>query len=516
DTPDGTVRVVDAMPLRGVAADVVRVVEGRSGRVPMVMELALRFDYGSVSPWVRQVDGQWSAVAGPDAAWLHSAVSVDVREGRTTARFEVEAGQRVPFVLTYAASHAPTPKPVDGLQALEDTERFWTDWIGRCDYRGEWAQPVRRSLVTLKALTYAPTGGIVAAATTSLPEQLGGTRNWDYRYCWLRDATFTLQALLGTGYVDEAKAWRDWLLRAAAGDPADLRIMYGLDGSRRIPEYTLDWLDGYEGSTPVRVGNAAAEQYQLDVWGEVLEGLHLARDVGLAPSEDAWDLQRALLDYLEGHWDDPDNSLWEVRGARRQFVHSKVLAWTGVDRAVAAVERQGLDGPVMRWRALRDRIHREVCERGYDAARGTFTQFYGSQGLDAALLLIPRVGFLPWRDERVVGTVEAVQRELCEDGFLLRYRPQADGGVDGLPGEEGAFLLCSFWLADALHGIGREHQARTLFEQLLGLRNDVGLLSEEYDTRARRQLGNTPQAFSHVGLVNTARHLSGSSTTTEV
>ncbi len=516
DTPDGTVRVVDAMPLRGEAADVVRVVEGRSGRVPMVMELALRFDYGSVSPWVRQVDGQWSAVAGPDAALLETAVSVDHRDGRTSARFEVEAGQRVPFVLTYAASHAPTPKPVDGLRALEYAERFWTDWIGRCDYRGEWAQPVRRSLVTLKALTYAPTGGIVAAATTSLPEQLGGTRNWDYRYCWLRDATFTLQALLGTGYVDEAKAWRDWLLRAVAGDPADLRIMYGLDGSRRIPEYTLDWLRGYEGSTPVRVGNAAAEQYQLDVWGEVLEGLHLAREVGLAPSEDAWDLQRALLDYLEGHWDDPDNSLWEVRGARRQFVHSKVLAWTGVDRAVAAVERQGLDGPVTRWRELRARIHREVCERGYDAQRGTFTQFYGSQGLDAALLLIPRVGFLPWDDERVVGTVEAVQRELCEDGFLLRYRPEADGGVDGLPGEEGAFLLCSFWLADALHGIGREHQARTLFERLLGLRNDVGLLSEEYDTRARRQLGNTPQAFSHVGLVNTARHLSGSPTTTEV
>ncbi|HEX2290748.1 MAG TPA: glycoside hydrolase family 15 protein [Pseudonocardiaceae bacterium] len=426
------------------------------------------------------------------------------------------AGQQVPFVLTHTASHVPAPKPVDGLQALEGTEWFWTDWIGRCNYQGEWAQPVRRSLVTLKALTYAPTGGIVAAATTSLPEQLGGSRNWDYRYCWLRDATFTLQALLGTGYVDEAKAWRDWLLRAVAGDPADLRIMYGLDGTRRIPEYTLDWLRGYEGSAPVRVGNAAAEQYQLDVWGEVLEGLHLGREAGLAPSEDAWDLQRALLDYLEGHWTDPDNSLWEVRGARRHFVHSKVLAWTGVDRAVQAVERQGLDGPVARWRALRDRIHRDVCERGYDAQRGTFTQFYGAHGLDAALLLIPRVGFLPWDDERVVGTVDAIQRELCEDGFVLRYRTDSDGGVDGLPGEEGAFLLCSFWLADALHGIGRTQQARALFERLLGLRNDLGLLSEEYDTRAGRQLGNTPQAFSHVGLVNTARHLRGSSTSTEV
>ncbi|MGH3963858.1 MAG: glycoside hydrolase family 15 protein [Pseudonocardiaceae bacterium] len=508
DTPDGTVRVVDAMPLRGEATDVVRVVEGRSGRVPMSMELVLRFDYGAVSPWVRHVDGQWSAIAGPDAAWLDSPVAVRHRDGRTSARFEVVAGQQVPFVLTRTASHLPAPKPVDGLQALEGTEWFWADWIGRCNYRGEWAQPVRRSLVTLKALTYAPTGGIVAAATTSLPEQLGGSRNWDYRYCWLRDATFTLQALLGTGYVDEAKAWREWLLRAVAGDPADLRIMYGLDGTRRIPEYTLDWLRGYEGSTPVRVGNAAAEQYQLDVWGEVLDGLHLAREAGLAPSEDAWDLQRALLDFLEGHWDDPDNSLWEVRGDRRPFVHSKVMAWVGVDRALRAVEHFGLAGPVHRWRELRDRIHHDVCDRGYDSTRGTFTQFYGSEGLDAALLLIPRVGFLPWRDERVIGTVEAVGRELSEDGFLLRYRPGADGGVDGLPGEEGAFLLCSFWLADALHGIGRQREARALFERLLGLRNDLGLLSEEYDTRAGRQLGNTPQAFSHVGLVNTALHLS--------
>ncbi|MGQ0717833.1 MAG: glycoside hydrolase family 15 protein [Pseudonocardiales bacterium] len=508
DTPDGTVRVIDAMPLRGEATDVVRVVEGRSGRVPMSMELVLRFDYGSVSPWVRQVDGQWSAIAGPDAAWLDSPVALEYRDGRTSARFEVEAGQQVPFVLTHTASHLPAPKPVDGVAALQGTEWFWTDWIGRCNYRGEWAQPVRRSLVTLKALTYAPTGGIVAAATTSLPEQLGGSRNWDYRYCWLRDATFTLQALLGTGYIDEAKAWREWLLRAVAGDPADLRIMYGLDGTRRIPEYTLDWLRGYEGSKPVRVGNAAAEQYQLDVWGEVLDGLHLAREAGLAPSQDAWDLQRALLDFLEGHWDDPDNSLWEVRSDRRPFVHSKVMAWVGVDRALRAVEHFGLPGPVHRWRELRDRIHDDVCDRGYDSTRGTFTQFYGSDGLDAALLLIPRVGFLPWRDERVIGTVEAVARELSEDGFLLRYRPAADGGVDGLPGEEGAFLLCSFWLADALHGIGREREARALFERLLGLRNDLGLLSEEYDTRAQRQLGNTPQAFSHVGLVNTALHLS--------
>jgi GH15 family glucan-1,4-alpha-glucosidase len=511
-TSQGTVRVVDAMPPRGRAADVVRIVEGVSGRVPMCMELVLRFDYGSVPPWVRLIDGQYCAIAGPDAVWLGSDVPIEHAQGRMAARFEVQAGQRMSFVLTYDASHAPRPRAVDGLAAVADTERFWTDWIGRCDYRGGWPDAVRRSLVTLKALTYAPTGGVVAAATTSLPEQLGGPRNWDYRYCWLRDATFTLQALVGTGYVEEAKAWRDWLLRAAAGDPADLRIMYGLDGSRRIPEYTLDWLRGYQNSTPVRAGNAAAGQYQLDTWGEVLDGLHLARNAGLATSEDAWDLQLALLEFLEGHWEDPDNSLWEVRGSRRPFVHSKVLAWAGVDRAVQAVERFALPGPVQRWRQLREQIHADVCARGYDAERGTFTQFYGSQGLDAALLLIPQVGFLPWHDPRVIGTVEAVQRELCRDGFVLRYQPEADGGVDGLPGAEGAFLACSFWLADALYGIGRVRQAVALFERLLALRSDLGLLSEEYDTVTRRQLGNTPQAFSHVGLVNTARHLSAATT----
>jgi GH15 family glucan-1,4-alpha-glucosidase len=376
-------------------------------------------------------------------------------------------------------------------------------------YEGRWDEAVRRSLVVLKALTYAPTGGIVAAVTTSLPEQLGGPRNWDYRYCWLRDATFTLQALLGTGFVAEAKAWREWLLRAAAGDPADLQIMYAIDGTRRLTEYTADWLPGYEGSAPVRIGNAASAQFQLDVWGETLDGLHLTREAGISAEHDAWDLQRALLDYLEGHWDDPDNGLWEVRGDRQHFVHSKVMAWAGMDRAVQAVERFGLDGPVERWRATREQIHKDVCQRGYDPDRNTFTQFYGSRGLDAALLLIPRVGFLPWHDSRVAGTVDAVQRELCQDGFLLRYQPQADGNVDGLPGTEGAFLTCTFWLADALYGIGRRRAAHELFERLLGLRNDLGLLSEEYDPATGRQLGNTPQAFSHVGLVNSARHLSG-------
>jgi GH15 family glucan-1,4-alpha-glucosidase len=422
----------------------------------------------------------------------------------------VTAGDRVPFVLTYQASHKPRPKPVDAEHALRDTETFWQDWVRDCDYRGRWDDAVRRSLITLKALTYAPTGGILAAATTSLPEQLGGSRNWDYRYCWLRDATFTLQALLGTGYLKEARAWREWLLRAVAGDPSDLQIMYTLDGARRVPEYEIPWLKGYEGSSPVRVGNAAASQFQLDVWGEVLDGLHLARTEGLHNTDEAWDLQRALLDYLEGAWQQPDNSLWEVRGPHRQFVHSKVMAWVGVDRGVQAVERVGLDGPVDRWRRLRQEIHDEVCAKGFDADRNTFTQFYGSQGLDAALLLIPRVGFLPWSDPRVAGTVDAVRRELDRDGFLLRYDPGADGGVDGVPGRESAFLACTFWLADALTGLGRTGEAEKLFGRLLDLRNDLGLLSEEYDVTARRQVGNTPQAFSHVGLVNTARHLSGS------
>jgi GH15 family glucan-1,4-alpha-glucosidase len=509
ESPEGAVRVVDAMPLRDQAADVVRMVEGVRGRVPMRMELRLRFDYGHIVPWVRRQGELLSGVAGPDAVWLDTPVALRGEHLSTVAEFEVAAGDRVPFVLTYHPSHQRRPAGRDAGREIEATERFWTDWVGQGDYAGQWAEAVTRSLVLLKALTYAPTGGIVAAATTSLPERLGGTRNWDYRFCWLRDATFTLQALLGTGYVQEAGAWRDWLLRAVAGDPADLQIMYGIDGTRRLTELELDWLGGYEGSRPVRIGNAAAGQFQLDVWGEVLDGLHVARAAGLSGVASAWDLQRALLDYLEGHWQDPDNSLWEVRGDRRHFVHSKVMAWAGLDRAVQAVERFGVEGPVERWRALRREIHDEVCDRGYDPGRGTFTQSYGSAGLDAALLLIPRVGFLPWDDPRVAGTVAAIQRELVEDGFVLRYRPEADGGVDGLPGSEGAFLACSFWLADALNGIGRTAEARKLFERLLGLRNDLGILAEEYDPLSGRHLGNTPQAFSHVGLVNTARHLSG-------
>ncbi|MFF4241151.1 glycoside hydrolase family 15 protein [Actinomadura geliboluensis] len=510
DTPDGTVRVADFMPPRGEAADIVRIVEGVSGRVPMRTELRLRFDYGRIVPWVRHREGERNAIAGPDAAWLNTPVRMEGRNLATYADFAVPAGERVPFVLTYKPSHLPRPKAVEAERALTDTELFWSDWMGEYSYEGRWDAAVRRSLITLKALTYAPTGGIVAAATTSLPEQLGGPRNWDYRFCWLRDATFTLQALLGTGFVAEAKAWREWLLRAVAGDPADLQIMYGIDGTRRLPEFELDWLAGYEGSSPVRVGNAASDQFQLDTWGEVLEGLHLARTTRIETDHNAWDMQLALMDFLEAHWSDPDNSLWEVRGERRHFVHSKVLAWAGVDRMVQGVERYGLEGPVDRWRALREEIHADVCAKGFDADRGTFTQFYGSRGLDAALLLIPQVGFLPWDDPRVIGTVDEVMRELYRDGFVLRYDTAADGGgVDGLPGDEGAFLACTFWLADALHGIGRTEQATELFERLLGLRNDLGLLSEEYDTRTGRQVGNTPQAYSHVGLVNTARRLSG-------
>lgn len=513
-TDAGSVRVIDTMPPRGNAADVVRVVEGLSGRVRMSTQLRLRFDYGRIIPWVRHDHGQLVAIGGPDATWLKTPVRLRGDDYSTRADFEVSAGERVPFVLTYNPSYLPAPRPVDAEQALKDTERYWTDWLKDFSYEGKWRDPVRRSLMILKALTYAPTGGIVAAATTSLPEQIGGPRNWDYRYCWLRDATFTLQALLGTGFESEALAWRDWLLRAVAGDPARLQIMYGIDGTRRLSEYTVDWLEGYEGSAPVRVGNAASTQFQLDVWGEVLDGLHLTRAANIPSEMAAWDLQRALLDFLEGNWRNSDNGLWEVRGPRRDFVHSKVMAWVGMDRAVQAVERFGLEGPVEKWKRLRAEIHEEVCRHGYDADRRTFTQFYGSRGLDAALLLLPRVGFLPWDDDRVVGTVDAVQRELCENGFILRYRPDADppadgsGSSDGLPGTEGSFIACTFWLADALTGIGRHDEATRLFEQLLELRNDVGLLSEEFDTTAKRQLGNTPQAFSHVGLVNTARHLS--------
>jgi GH15 family glucan-1,4-alpha-glucosidase len=507
-TPEGTVRVVDFMPPRDEAATVVRVVEGLSGRVPMEMSMLLRFDYGRIAPWVFREHGDYAAIAGPDAVWLRTDVRVTGRDP-ATASFTVAPGQSVTFVLTYQLSHLKRPEPVDPHHALNATGEFWRHWIGHCDYDGPYSAAVRRALLCLKTLTYAPTGGIMAAATTSLPEQFGGPRNWDYRYCWLRDATCSLEALIGTGFDAEAKAWREWLLRAAAGDPADLQIMYSLDGTRRIPEYTLDWLSGYENAKPVRAGNAAAGQFQLDVWGEVLDSLHISREAGIAATSAGWDLQRALLDHLEGAWRHPDNGIWEMRGPRRHFVHSKFMAWVGFDRAVRAVEQHGLTGPVDRWRTIRDQIHAEVCAKGFDAERNTFTQSYGSRALDAAVLLMPRVGFLPYHDPRVRGTVDAIQRELLlRDGFLLRYQPDANEG-DGLPGTEGAFLVCSFWLVDALYGIGRHREATRLFERLLSVRNDVGLLSEEYDPVTGRQLGNTPQAFSLLGLITSARLLSG-------
>ena len=506
-TSDGVVRVSDCMPVRGQAPDVVRVVEGVEGAVPMEMDLVVRFDYGSTVPWVRNLDGTLSLVAGPDALELFTPVQTRGVDRSTAAAFTVRPGDRVPFVLTWHWSSEPPPRRVDPEHAIADTVAWWQEWSGRCTGGGPWADDVRASLVTLKALTYAPTGGIVAAPTTSLPEVLGGVRNWDYRFCWLRDATFTLQAFLDAGYDGEAVAWRDWLLRAVAGDPGQLQIMYGVAGERRLPELYLPWLPGYEGSSPVRVGNAAASQLQLDVYGEVMDALHQARKAGIPPDPVSWDVQQALAEWLESSWREPDSGLWEIRGEPRHFVHSKVMCWVAFDRAVRAVETFDHDGPVERWAAARDAVHREVCEHGWDAERSTFTQSYGSQELDASLLMIPMVGFLPPSDPRVVGTVDAVQRELTVDGFVERYPTQEGTSLDGLPGREGAFLLCTFWLADALALTGRVDEARALFERLLALRNDVGLLAEEHDPVTGRMLGNFPQAFSHVGLVDTALNL---------
>jgi GH15 family glucan-1,4-alpha-glucosidase len=505
-TAGGVLRVVDSMPIRDEAPDVVRVVRVLRGRVRVRMELILRFDFGHVVPWVRRAaDGGLTAIAGPDAVHLIPDRPTTGRDLTTVAEFELDAGEDVGFVLTWYPSHEPAPDPVDAVAATEDTTRWWRAWSERSQAGGPHRELVQRSLITLKALTYAPTGGIVAAPTTSLPEAIGGVRNWDYRFCWLRDATFTLQSLMTAGYLAEAHAWRDWLLRAVAGSPSGMQIMYGPAGERRLTELVLDWLPGYEGSAPVRIGNAASQQFQLDVYGEVMDALAQARAGGIEPDAAAWRLQAALMGFLEDAWRGPDEGIWEVRGERRHFVHSKVMAWVAFDRAVRAVERFGQDGPADRWRALRDEVHREVCERGYDAERRTFTQSYGSRALDAATLMIPLVGFLPPGDERVAGTIEAIQRELCDDGFVLRYDTrEAD---DGLPPGEGAFLPCSFWLADCLTLSGRHEEAQRLFDRLAGLANDVGLLAEEYDPRMGRQVGNFPQAFSHVGLVNTAKNL---------
>jgi GH15 family glucan-1,4-alpha-glucosidase len=496
------------MPPRVTNPDIVRIVEGVSGRVEMRMELVLRFDYGSIVPWVRRLDDDTIvAIGGPDGLALRTPIDLEAEGMTHTAEFTVRKGDRVPFVLTWFPSSDKAPRPVHAEHALSDTERIWRGWMRGCSYQGDYESAVRTSLLVLKALTYGPTGAIVAAATTSLPERIGGVRNWDYRYSWLRDATFTLYALMNAGFQDEARAWRDWLLRAVAGDPARMQILYGVGGERRITELEVEWLPGYAGSRPVRIGNAAHEQFQLDVYGEMMDALHEARRHGLASDDHAWSLQTTVLDFLEGAWDRPDEGIWEVRGPRRHFTHSKVLAWVAFDRAVETVDRWGAPGPADRWRRIRAEIHEEVCREGFNVELNSFTQAYGSDELDASTLLIPLLGFLPPEDPRVIGTVNAIQRDLTRDGFVERYRAGRRNEVDGLPGGEGVFLPCSFWLVDALLMLERPDEARDLFEKLLGVSNDLGLLAEEYDPAEKRLLGNFPQAFTHLGLVNAAADL---------
>ncbi|HET7371038.1 MAG TPA: glycoside hydrolase family 15 protein [Gammaproteobacteria bacterium] len=508
ETESGIVKLIDFMPLPREDADVldlVRIVEGVKGKVPMRMEAIFRFGYGLVTPWVRRTEYGLGAIVGPDALHLHTPLDLQGKDKTTVAEFTVSAGERIPCVLDWHLSYHNPPEPCDAADMLEETEQWWRDWSSRCPTEGEWREPVVRSLITLKALTDSETGGMVAAATTSLPEQIGGERNWDYRYTWLRDATFTLYAMLLSGYKDEARKWREWLLRAAAGDAEKLQIMYGVAGDRRLPEQELEWLSGYEGSTPVRIGNGAYTQTQIDIYGEVMDGLYTARRHGLQPDDDTWRVQLELLKYLENHWRDEDSGIWEMRGPPRDFTFSKVMAWVAMDRAVKAIERYGLEGDVAHWRMLRDTIHDEVCEKGFNKKRNTFVQYYGGEGLDAALLMMALVGFLPPEDPRIKGTVEAIQKDLMQDGFVMRYT-QEEGG-DGVAGSESAFIVCSFWLADNLAMMGRQDEARTLFERLLAIRNDVGLLAEEYDPHTKRLLGNFPQAFSHVGLINTAHNL---------
>jgi GH15 family glucan-1,4-alpha-glucosidase len=506
ETDTGSVRVVDFMTPRRGPARVVRLVEGIRGTVQMRMELLLRFDYGAAVPWMRATSRGFSAVAGPEAVEFRADVPLTIQTGSVEAAFTVQAGQREAFLMVWHPSHDEAPPRIDPWDAARNTTKFWQEWAKRCTYRGPWRDAVVRSLITLKAMTYRPTGGIVAAVTTSLPEHIGGNRNWDYRFCWLRDATFTLYSLLMTGYEREAEAWREWLLRAIAGDPRDLRIMYGIAGERRFPEMEVDWLPGYEDSLPVRIGNDASHQFQLDVYGEVLDLFHQAAREGLPHETTVWNIELRLLDMLESKWREPDEGIWEVRGGRRHFTHSKVMAWVGLDRAIRDVEFFGFDGPVDRWRALRDEIHREVCFKGFDDDSGTFVQSYGGKELDAALLMIPLVGFLPADDPRMLGTVAAVEQRLMRDGFVQRY--DTGSGIDGLPHGEGAFLPCSCWLADNYSLQGRDDDARQLFERVLSVRNDVGLLAEEYDTSRSRLTGNFPQAFSHVSVIGTARNLS--------
>lgn len=502
----GAVCVTDFMTRRDGVSDVVRMVKGIRGNVPMRTELVVRFDYGSVVPWVsRQHDGRLQFIAGPDRLLLDTAVSLRGEERRTVGEFEVAAGEEIVFTLSWTPSYHAKPAPLAAGEALTQVAGYWSKWTAKFKPAGEWSGAVLRSLLTLKALTHRDTGGIVAAGTTSLPEKLGGARNWDYRFCWLRDATFTLYALLGAGFLSEAEAWRAWLLRAVAGNPGSLQIMYGVAGERRLDEYEVPWLPGYGESRPVRIGNAAAGQVQLDVYGEVLDTLYVARQAGLAANAASWSLECALVEHLETIWDKPDEGIWEVRGGRKHFTHSKVMAWVAFDRAVRSVEEFGLEGPVERWRAIRDAIHKQVCEEAFDAAQNSFVQSYGDIALDASLLLIPVVGFLPSTDPRVLGTLAAIERNLIQDGFVMRYNTKEV--ADGLPPGEGAFLACSFWLADNFVLQKRYDEARELFNRLLSLRNDVGLLAEEYDASGKRQLGNFPQAFSHLALINTAHNL---------
>ena len=505
-TADGEVTVIDFMPLREQASHLVRLVVGTRGTVAIRTELVIRFDYGQSVPWVKRTEnGDLLAISGPDMVVLRTPVEMRGEQLTSVGEFTVSAGETIPFVLMYLQSHLPAPDPVDAEDALRQTQNFWEEWTSVHKSTGPYAPFVLRSLITLKALSYLPTGGIVAAPTTSLPEQLGGPRNWDYRFCWLRDATLTLLALMNSGYYDEARAWRDWLLRAAAGSPSQIQIMYGLAGEKRLAEWEVPWLAGYEGSRPVRIGNAAADQLQLDVFGEVLDAMHQARVGGLQPLADAWDFQRVLMSHLEEIWPLEDEGIWEVRGGRRHFTYSKMMAWVAFDRTIRSAEAFGLEGPIDHWRKLRAQIHAEVCDKAFNPKIGAFMQSYGSEHLDASALLIPVVGFLPPSDPRVAGTVEAIERKLMTNGFVLRY--DTDVTQDGLPPGEGAFLACSFWLADAYILLGRRDDARKLFERLLTLCNDLGLLSEEYDPAGKRLLGNFPQAFSHIALVITAHNL---------
>jgi GH15 family glucan-1,4-alpha-glucosidase len=504
ETDSGAVRAIDFMPPRTEEPDIVRIVEGLDGEVAMCCELVIRFDYGSIVPWVRRVDDSLIATAGPDALCFRTPVELRGENLTTVADFVVKPGERIPFVLTWFPSHRSLPDAIDPEQALDEAEEYWNGWASKCDQGGRYHDEIHQSLLVLKALTFEPTGGMVAAPTTSLPEHVGGARNWDYRYCWLRDATLTLLAMLQAGYNDEAVSWRRWLLRAVAGSPEDVQIMYGIAGERRLGERELDWLPGYEDSLPVRIGNAASEQLQLDVFGEVLEALYQTRKHGAEPDDNVWSLQLKLLEWLETGWRRKDSGIWEVRGPERHFTYSKVMAWVAFDRGVRYVEEFEREGPVDRWRAIRDEIQEEVLERAWCEEKQAFAQSYDSDRLDAALLLVPLTGFLPADDPRVVSTTEAIRRELSVDGLLLRYLPDESAGVDGLPPGEGVFLPCSFWLASVLALQGREDEARELFERLLDLRNDVGLLAEEYDPVAKRMLGNFPQAFTHLAIVGTA------------